>query len=265
MKRVTLLTALSLGLNLAALVEPKFAVFGVLLAVIALAGGSRGLEAKYARTNLRLGLVALGLSFVGLFVFAVREAVPGIAEARARDAEQKAVSRLRELLFAEDAMRRLAAIDPDQDGVGSAGFLSEMTGAMPLRNGKDLKYAPLETRLQPRVPTSHGPAMSEGGYHFIVCLPGGGGRYTARPGDPIDEELAERRWFAWAWPSDPQAKTVAALAIDQDEHIWKAQSGQLGTWTGSEAPPCDPKILDNPSNFAAWRGKQPRKELPGEK
>jgi hypothetical protein len=260
MKRITLLTGLSLALNLAALAAPKLAVFGVLIGIIALAAGGRDLPEDARRMNRWVGSIALLLS--GIMIFAAREAVPGIAEARARDGEQRAVSRLRELLFAEDAMRKLAALDPDRDQVGSAAFLSELTGATPLRNGQKLAYPPLESRLQPRVLTPHGPALLEGEYLFYLCLPVSEERYTASLSDRVHDELAERHWLGFAWPRDPKSKNVATLAIDQDERIWKSRT-EAPRWAGpSSPPPCDPKLPENPSLFETWRKKRPRAELP---
>src|SRR5690349_23436448 len=63
---------------------------------------------------------------IALGRFLSGEAALGIVEGGTRAAGQRAVSRLRELLFAEDSARRLAYWDPDADGVGSALSLGEL-------------------------------------------------------------------------------------------------------------------------------------------
>jgi hypothetical protein len=264
LKFLTLPTAAALALNLGALVESRLAVFGLLAAVIALAAKKDRLSEAAQKLNRWLSMLALALSFAALSSFIVGEALPGIIEARGRDAEQRTVSRLRELLFAEDSMRKGAAIDPDHDRIGSAAFLSELTGAHPARGRIQLKYAPLEARLVPRVPTKAGPALEDGDYLIYICLPRAEGGYTASPGEAIDDERAERSWFAWAWPKSPSVPR-ALLAIDQDERILRAREGPLRAkqWVGrDEPPPCDLSLLEDSSLFAPWRGKAPRPSLP---
>jgi hypothetical protein len=168
-------------------------------------------------------------------------------------------------LFAEDSLRKLAYIDPDSDRIGSAGFLSELATAGPTRDSGSLTYALLESRLTPRTLTPRGPALAEGEYLLYICLPMRGGGYTANPGDPVDNERAEREWFAWAWPAGGRTPQLVPLAIDQDERILKAKpSGPpAAMWRGaSAAPTCDPAVLGDPSLFEPWRGKRPRTELP---
>jgi hypothetical protein len=265
MKRFTFVTWLSVFLNLAALFESKLAVFGVLLATIALAAGERTLPPEARRPNRIMASSALGVSVLALSIFILKEALPGIAEARYREAERDAVSRLRELLFAQDSLRKLAFFDPDHDGIGSAGFLSELVQSGPARDGGTLSYALLESRFAPRTITPAGPALADGEYLFYLCLPALRGGFTANPGDRVDTERAERQWFAWAWPANAHTRELLPLAIDQDERIVKAKAsgGRSATWRGPNVPPpCDLSLLADPNQFEAWRGKKARKTLP---
>jgi len=264
MNSLTLPTIVALALNLGALVESRLAVFALLAAVIALAARKDRLSARWRKVNTWAATFALLMSFISLSLFILYEALPGIIEARARDAEQRAVSRLREFLFAEDALRKGAAIDPDHDGIGSAAFLSELTGAQLARGKRRLVHTPLEVRLTPRTLTPVGPALEEGEYLFFLCLPKSDGGYTANPGDEVDDERAERNWFGFAWPKSG-GTPHALFAIDQDERILRArvEAPKAKQWAGREfPPPCDPRLLQDSSLFAPWRGKTARPRLP---
>lgn len=269
MKVPRLLTLLAGATALASAIDPRGAVFALLLNCIALAalpsqvGRGPDRRARFELYTL-LGALCLNLLSVGRFV--VREAMPGISEARAREESARAVSRLREILFAEDALRRLAAIDPDGDGVGSAGLLGELSGTAPARGRSAILHPPLAERFAPRTGTSEGPALEEGGFLYIVCLPRAEGGYTARPSDPIDEERAERNWFAYAWPATDGGAITSTFFIDQHEAIRETRGNGPAPWAGPyRAPPCDAAI--HPSSrdlFVPWRGKIPRTELPGD-
>src|SRR5690606_34240030 len=85
------------------LLEPRLAVFGVLLLVIGLAALTR-----YRGPGRKLLVVSLGTSLsialVGTGRFVLREALPGILEAGGRATETHAVSRLREILVTQAAV-----------------------------------------------------------------------------------------------------------------------------------------------------------------
>lgn len=245
--------------------EPRAAVFSILLLVIAFATTTRAPTELRPRLRWVLG-AASSCALFGMTRFIIKEAMPGIAEARGRESSQRAVSRLREILFAEDAMRRYAMIDPDGDRVGSAGFLSELSGATRPRSGRPLEIPPLSARFAPTVITRQGPAYREDNYLYIVCLPTPTGGFTAVPTDLIDEERAETTWVAYAWPASRGASSLAVLFIDQDERILEAsQVAESALWIGPESGPSCLAALDGESAalFRAWRGKTPRKSMPG--
>lgn len=245
---------------------PPLSVFAVLALVIALASAVRFVHPRRRHFLLALGLGTL-LSFVGLYRFVTGDALEGIIEARGRATSARAVSLLREILFAEDAARRYAMIDPDGDGVGSAGLLGELTGAEPARGRITLATPPLAPRLAPHVITPRGPALASDGYLFLVCLPAAGGGWVTRPDGAIDEELAERRWVAYAWPESSKGPHVEAYFIDEHERILTfANTGPDGARIlgGPEhAPACDLALGD--ARFVPWKGKKPRAELPGDR
>lgn len=268
MNRSRWLTALALLVAALSAVDPRGAIFALLLNCIALAALPPKTSEKEGARRLELValLGALALNVISLGRFVVREAMPGISDARVRDESGRAVSRLREILFAEDAFRRLAPIDPDGDKLGSAGLLAELSGDVPVRGAdKPLELPPLAPRFAPRVITDHGPAFEEGEFLYYVCLPQKDGSYSARPSLEIDDEKAERSFLAYAWPASDQGRFTVTYFIDQDEQIGETAQGTSPLWAGPyRAPPCDAAIHpDTRALFSPWKGKKARPQTPG--
>jgi len=253
------------ALGVASVFVTHLSPFALLLAFIA----ALSLGAHRPRPLIVLNaLGALG-AFVGFLRFLVSEAMPGIVQGGTTAAESAAVSRLRALLFAEDSMRKLAAIDPDGDGIGSAALIGELTGSSGLRGGAPLA-APLLERYAAPVETAIGPAIEMGGYFFAVCLPTRSGGFSARLRQEVDEELAERRFLAYAWPAGPGLGLGTAFFLDEHEHILRAPSrdeGERSERVGALTPPaCDDAIAAaSRGQWKPWRGKRPRRNLPGDR
>jgi hypothetical protein len=211
----------------------------------------------------RLGhAVAAFVATVACISFLLREGVPGIVEGGTRAAGTRAVSRLREILFAEDAARKRASWDPDADGVGGALLLSELTGEIGMRGGPRLS-PPLLERYPKAGDTLAGPAIEIGGFWFMVCLPTQDG-LSSEPGAPFDEELAERRFVAYAWPSGRAPGLSRAYFIDELERIRSAPASEQRRMGQNHPPRCDDALAPaTRSDWRAWRGKKPRSELPG--
>ena len=241
-----------------------FAAVAALLGFVSLPSEPRG---KVRGLKLVLALAGACAMF-GVFRFLVVEAMPGMVEGGTTAAEQRVVSRLREILFAEDALRRNAFVDPDGDHVGSAEFLGEMTGEIGLRGGAPMTTPVLESYPK-LVDTAAGPAADVGGYFVLVCLPKQGGGFTAHPGDAIDEERAERSFYAYAWPSEGGRGLETAYFLDEHERILLADSSESGMrrLIGLAAPPtCDDvSAPTTASDWRVWRHKQPRSKLPYDK
>jgi hypothetical protein len=259
-------TVLAAAAAIASMYFTKLGLFAMVGTFIAWASLPRAGAAELRRERQLLLLAAL-CSSVGFVRFLMLEAMPGIVAGGNRFTEQRAISRLREISFAEDSARRLAKHDPDRDGIGSALLLGELTAELPLRGGDPLAVPLLESYPK-QTSTALGPACEVGGYFLIVCVPrqGQGGGFTARPGDAVDEELAERRLIAYAWPSGTAPGLESAVALDQHEHIWLAPS-RRGLRFGSESPPACDDVLAPATRDAwkPWRDKQPRRTLPGDK
>ena len=241
-----------------------FAAVGTLLGYVSLPS-----EPSRAVRMLKLGLIISGLcGTIGVFRFLVREAVPGMVDGGTSAAEQRIVSRLREVLFAEDTWRKNAFYDPDADHVGSLGLLGELVGQTGVRGGKP-SDPPVLQNYPALVDTRLGPAADVGGYLLIVCLPLRGGGYSAKPGEAFDDERAERQFYAYAWPAERGQGLNRAYFIDEHERILLADSRETepGRLIGPDAPPtCDDiSAPSTATEWRVWRHKKPRASLPFDK
>lgn len=261
--RVVLLCAVAL-LSLWLIKLALFAAVGTLLGFVSLPARP---ERKVRGLKLALGLAG-ACATIGTFRFLVLEAVPGMVEGGTTATEQRVVSRLREILFAEDAWRKNAFYDPDGDHIGSAGLLGELSAEVGVRGGNRVEPAVLEGYPQ-LADTRLGPAASIGGYLVLVCLPKQGGGYTARPGEAIDDEAAERHFYAYAWPAERGQGLTTAYFLDEHERILLAdsQEAEPRRLIGVDAPPaCDDVTAPNTAaDWRVWRHKKPRSSLPFDK
>lgn len=248
--------------------EARASVFACLLLVIGFASLSR-FEHKRKKAVFVLLCVGALSTAVGMVRFVWGEALQGIAEARGRATSKRAVSLLREILFAQDALRRYAMIDPDKDGVGSAGRLGELAGTDPARGEKLLSTPPLAPRFSPRTASVAGPANQQEGYLLLICLPGDGDTWVTHPGEKVDDEAAERRWVAYAWPAQDGLGHEAAYFINEHEEILESAnkgSDGLRLVGSSRAPSCDDALADpTKSHWQIWNEKAKRPHLPGDK
>jgi hypothetical protein len=241
-----------------------FAAVGTLLGFVALPA-----QPRRQVFWLKLALAVAGAcATVGTFRFLMLEAVPGMVQGGTTATEQRVVSRLREILFAEDAWRKNAYYDPDGDHVGSAGLLGELSGEFGVRGGNRVEPAVLEGYPK-LVDTRLGPAAEIGGYLVIVCLPKQGGGYSARPGDSIDAEASERHFYAYAWPAERGQGLTTAYFLDEHERILLAdsQEAEPRRLIGIDAPPAcdDVSAPSSAGDWRVWRHKLPRKSLPYDK
>lgn len=264
---VRLRVALIVLASLLSVVFTKLALFAAvatLLGFVSLPRAPRG-ALLVMKLSLAVGAVC---ATVGVFRFLVLEAMPGMVEGGTTAAEQRAVSRLREILFAEDAWRRNAFFDPDGDHVGSAGFLGELTGEIGVRGGKPMDPSVLESYTK-LADTRLGPAAEVGGYLVLVCLPKLGGGFTAQPSDAVDNERAEREFYAYAWPAQRGEGLDFAYFLDEHERILLADSRETEPrrLIGVDAPPTCDDIARPPTkaDWRVWRHKIPRATLPYDK
>jgi len=259
---VTLRTVAVLALALGALVFSKLALPAALFVLLSWLSLPREPKEHFRRHAYAhaLGAVAAGAALV---VFLVREAVPGIVQGGTSAAGGRAVSRLREILFAEDVARKKAAWDPDGDGVGSALLLGELTGEIGVRGGAWLQPQLLEG--YPKLDeTPAGPSLEIGGFWFMLCLPVTGGGFASDPKSHFDDELAERRFVVYAWPSGRAPGLPRAYFLDEHERILSAPAHEGVRFGTGHPPACDDALAASTrDDWRPWRGKTAREGLPG--
>lgn len=261
-ERQLVISGLVLALSLAASFLPLLALPALVGTFIAFVAASR-LPAPRRKANYLLLTLSALLSVFAFVRFLKTEAVAGIVQGGTRATEGRAVSRLREILFAEDVMRRHATWDPDEDGIGSAGLLGELTGELGLRG-----HLPLVPPLLEGIPraqsTTLGPAHVVAGYYFAVCLPTQDGGFSATPGATFDDEASERRFLAYAWPVAANLGLSQAFLLDEHENILQAES-KPGKRSGTDAPSCNDALAPSSrKDWSPWQKKKPRERLPGD-
>lgn len=231
------------------------------------------------RTRLAM-LLAAPFVLVALVRFTIEEAVPGIVEGGHRALVTRAIAKLRVLRFSQDIAREQAVWDPDEDGIGSALSLAELVGAEPIRG---VRRAP-PGLLQPvgsLVETPAGFAVAADGYALIAYVPDRDGKGTARGGPTVDDELAERRWVAYAWPLEEGHGERPVLFIDEHERILVLENRSPGPmYFGlGHPPPYDAGLQSSRIDAEAatdargqdggrwrrWKDKEPRTTLPGDR
>jgi hypothetical protein len=212
------------------------------------------------------GLLVLGaiVAVVNLGRFARGKAISGIVEAGQRATSKSAIYRLREVVLAEDGLRKTGRIDPDGDGIGSADFIAALAGTQPHRHGPMGDPPLLNYRYRRIVETAVGPASDVGSHLIVVCLPTPERGWTARPGDLVDDEAAERRFIAYAWPSDTAPDVSEVVSIDAHERILLLTVPEPPYRGAAAPPPCD-AVERAPEQWTVWNQKKPRATLPGDR
>lgn len=254
-----------LGIVAAAL--PPAAVPGLVVALV-LALSFPTSKRRGVRVLQHLATVVAGIGCaVGLARFAASGAMLGIVESGQSAAAKSALYRLREVVIAEDTVRRSPLIDPDGDGVGGGLLVGALLGLEPARPGASPAQSLLNRAFRGLAETSLGPAASVEGYLVMVCLPAEHGGFTAKLGDPVDEELAERRFLAYAWPTEATPGLFIAFFTDEHENIRTLElpKGSAAPYLGTGRPPaCDAALGSDHLPWAVWKNKKPRSKLPGD-
>jgi hypothetical protein len=244
---------------------PKVALISVFVAWIVIISRQR-LRQIWPRLAPFAIAIAVAGSLLGLLRFTLSEAIPGILRGGTYAADKKALSQLRQVVVAQDALRRGAFMDHDGDGVGSAGRIAELAGLAPLRGGGVMDPPALSYKDSQLIDTAIGPAVEVGAYLLVVCLPTADGAWSAQPSLSIDEERAERSYYAYAWPVATGLGVTQVYCTDQHERIWVSANQEAGTlrYAGPGFPPSCNAVLDSATGFEPWMDKQARPSLPGD-
>jgi hypothetical protein len=250
-------------LSMASLLVVELSIPALLIAVIA-ALVSAPLTGSARWVTRGCLVVAAVAAVIGLGRFARGKAISGIVEAGQRATSKSAIWRLREVVIAEDGMRKTGRIDPDQDRIGSADFIAALAGQAAHRNGATGDPPLLNYRYRRIVETAAGPAADVGSHLLVVCMPTPDGRLTARPGDAVDDEAAERRFVAYAWPSDAAPDVSDVVYVDEHERILMLAVPEPPYRGIGAPPPCD-AVERAPERWQVWNDKKPRSVLPGDR
>lgn len=280
-RRQRLVVAAGIGaavLGFSAAILPHLAVPAMTLGLITFLAQPPA-TSRGPRAARLLLLVAAPFALVGLLRFTVEDAMAGIVEGGHRALVTRAIAKLRVLRFTEDIAREQAVWDPDGDGIGSALLLEEMRGEVPMRGQRETPLGLLEP-IGALADTPAGKALVADGYAILLYLPGVDGRGVARPGVPIDDERAERRWVAYAWPLEEGAGEHPVIFIDEHERILQLANQAPGPrYFGLESPPPFDAALAGPTldapaaddavgrdggKWTRWKGKEARDHLPGD-
>ncbi len=215
-----MLAALSVAL-------PPLAVVAVVALVFALLFSS-------GRARLIVGVVGFPLAMAGLYRFTVGTMMPNLVSAGQRAAEERAVSRLREILWAERRVKELGYVDADRDGTGEFALLPELVGTA-RRPGTNASAAVLKPELYRLVRAIPAVFQSEG-YLFAVYLPGAPPCQEGASAidDPVDAAGAAQRFVAYAWPLVLDQNGRRVFAIDQDDHVCETENPR--GYAGFEVP-----------------------------
>lgn len=255
------------AIAVASAVYPPLAVPGVVLTLVLglttpWPGPGRGRNVARAA----IGIAAVSAA-VGLVRFAASNAMLGIVEGGQSATAFGALWKLREVVLAEDGLRQTAPWDPDGDHIGSAALIGALSGSAPLRGTTRLDAPLLNYAFRQQTPTAIGPAARVEGYLLVVCLPKLGGGFTAQPDQPVDDEQAERRYLAYAWPSEAAKGMTTVFFADEHENllVLDPPRGAPAPYLGADRPPaCDAALGNDGLPWKPWKGKQPRKTLPGD-
>ncbi len=273
--RATTYAVLGAGaLGVLSVAVPELSIFAMLAVFIGgLALPPRG--APLRRAAVAAIVVGALCTVFGLVRFTLQQAVPRIVAAGDQAAMDEAVSRLREIREAQDKARANGTWDPDGDGVGSALDLAELAGKVPLRGRTPLQDVPfLQGRWTNVVDGQRGKVACVDTACFTVFLP-------TTAGGAVDDEAAERRYIAYAWPADLRGGRDVFF-LDEHERIFVSDGSAAGQrYEGIARMPSFDAALPT-SSFAggapvamapgrdggvwrSWRGKTARPGLVGDK
>ncbi len=266
--RPVLLVAL-VALTVAAGVMGKLAIFSALALLLG------GVALRPSKDTPLLWAAIGTLAVINLVImvrFTLHNAAPGVVAGGQRALARLAVSHLREIVFAEDIARERGLVDPDGDGVGSALTLGEMTSGT-LRNGT--QNAPLLLRFRPL----GGDLFERDGYVFRLYVPGAAG-FVTEADQGVDDERAERRFVAYAWPLSAGAGAKAAAIDEHERVVWSDNDAPGQGYRGLDATPAAGAALARPDattfvtpaqpgqdggTWKPWRNKRGRRDLIGDR
>ncbi len=234
------LAALALSLALMGVFWPKLAILAFLVSAVV----SIGVEGRPRWVALLAALLGLG----GTARFLVVDGASAILLAGQRSAEERAVSRLREVHFAQLQARQRGIVPAAAQGPGQFLFLGELVGADRRRRGADtLPLLKTEDWTAPSPEAAAKGIYRADSYLYVVYLPDASGGAVLEGGAPGPG--ADRGYVAYAWPTGAGGSGHRLFFIDQDERI--CETFIPPSRTGLEALPNPFEALASPDFSAA--------------
>jgi len=185
-----------------------------------------------------------------------------------QDSEKRAIGFLRGLVVAEDHMRTRGFIDTDNDQVGSAATLAELSGLLPLRNARPMDVFPVYLKPEQHVQDAEASVVVQGAYVYKLCLPKAGGGWNAGSSTTdLDEEAGERSFSAYGWPKSFTAGSPhKVFFVDAFERIliYQPQGQAPLRYQGTSGGPECGTEAEHPADWVRWKDKTARKSLPGD-
>jgi len=158
-------------------------------------------------------------------------AIPSLISSRIASYETAATGTLRSLAAAQSTFVTRCIVDQDQDGAGEYGFFQELAGAVTPR-----------TRMSPLNPgevfsaamgaVNVNGVASKSGYAYMIYLPTSAGVATTEAAgavpaaNPLDGNVQETRWAAYAWPMDYQSTGYRCFVVNQQAEVYQASNEQ---------------------------------------
>ncbi len=220
-------------LAVASAVLVKLSIPAMMLALIAFLS-----LPKHAKKPKIALMVVAPLIVLVLLRSTAEKAASGVVEGGRRAGARSAMAHLRDIVFAQNIGREQAYIDPDGDKIGSAMSLWALGGLAPQRAGTKPPMLLQRFRHQAQSKDGGPELVLYDGYLFAVYLPTTSGGATTKESGGIDDEAAERRFVAYAWPFERGHAEHQALFIDEHERILVTDNADAAQgYFGVDNPP----------------------------
>jgi prepilin-type N-terminal cleavage/methylation domain-containing protein len=164
-------------------------------------------------------------------------AIPSLISSRIASYETAASATLRSLAAAQSTFVARVIVDQDADGSGEYGIFQELAGAaVPRTRSQALNAGEVFSSAMGSTNTDG--VATKSGYAFIIYMPtdtSGGTMSDAdmtSTSDPTSAEISdadginlqERRWVAYAWPSDYGGTGYRCFGVNQQAEVYQARN-----------------------------------------
>ncbi len=151
--------------------------------------------------------------------------------------ERAAIGTLRSITTAQEQWKRMGGVDQDGSGTGEYGFIRELSGQRPDRNGRSHTASPFIANFAPR---GNG-VFERNGYYFVMYLPTAQGVAMAEPDGELNRNAAdaphqELRWACYAWPKRAGGSGNRMFFTSSAGNVYAGDDGRGPRGAKSAAP-----------------------------